>query len=63
MRKEISAIELQQKLSEFLDAVYKNGERLIVKQEDKPLAAIVPFQAYERMLKQQENTFSVLDSI
>lgn len=63
MRKEVSAMELQRKLSELLDGVYRNGDRLIVKRADKPLAAIVPIEAYEQMLKQQENNLSVLDRI
>ena len=63
MRKEVSEFELQRKLNEFLDGVYHNGDRLIVKQADKPLAAIVPIQVYERMFKQQEKSFSVLDKI
>ncbi len=63
MGKEISAIELQQKLSEFLDAVHQNGDRLIVKRADKPLAAIVPFRVYERVFNRQEDAFSVLDKI
>ena len=61
MRKEISAMELRGKLGELLDGVYRNGDRLIVKRANKPLAAIVPIEVYEQMLKQQEANFSVLD--
>ena len=63
MRKEVSDFELQKKLNEFLDRVYNNGDQLIVKQSDKPLAAIVPIQVYERLMKQREKAFSVLDRI
>ena len=63
MRKEVSAIELQRKLGELLDGVSRNGDRLIVKRANKPLAAIVPIEAYEQMLKQQEKNLSVLDRI
>ena len=63
MRKEISATELHQKLGELLDGVYHNGDRLIVKRADTPLAAIVPIEAYEEMLQQREQAFSVLDRI
>ena len=63
MRKEVSEFELQKKLNEFLDGVYNNGDQLIVKQPDKPLAAIVPIQVYERLMKQREKAFSVLDRI
>ncbi len=52
MKKEISEIELQRKLNEFLIGVYHNGDRLIVKHAEKPLAAIVPIQVYERLFKQ-----------
>ena len=63
MRKEISAAELHQKLGELLDGVYHNGDRLIVKRADTPLAAIVPIETYEEMLQQREQAFSVLDRI
>ena len=63
MRKEVSATELQQKLSELLDGVYRNGDRLIVKDVNKSLAAIVPIEAYEKMLQQREKHFSVLARI
>ena len=63
MRKEVSAIELQRKLGELLDGVSRNGDRLIVKRANKPLAAIVPIEAYEQMLKQQEKNLSVLGSV
>ncbi len=63
MRKEISTTELHQKLSELLDGVYRNGDRLIVKRANTPLAAIVPIDAYQEMLQQREQVFSVLDRI
>ena len=63
MRKEVSATELQQKLGELLDGVYRNGDRLIVKDANKSLAAIVPIEAYEEMLQQREKALSVLDRI
>ena len=63
MRKEVSTTELHQKLSELLDGVYRNGDRLIVKRADTPLAAIVPIEAYQEMVQQREQAFSVLDRI
>ena len=63
MRKEVSATELHQKLGELLDGVYHNGDRLIVKRADTPLAAIVPIEVYKEMFQQREQTFSVLDRI
>ena len=63
MRKEVSTTELHQKLGELLDSVYRNGDRLIVKRADTPLAAIVPIEAYQEMLQQREQAFSVLDRI
>ena len=63
MRKEISITELQGKLGELLDGVHHNGDRLIVKRANKPLAAIVPIETYEKMLQQRERAFSVLERI
>ena len=63
MRKEVSTTELHQKLGELLDRVYRNGDRLIVKRADTPLATIVPIEIYEDILQQREQAFSVLDRI
>lgn len=63
MRKEVSATELRWKFGELLNGVYHNGDRLIVKRANKPLAALVPIEVYEQMLKQREKAFSVLDRI
>lgn len=63
MKKEVSATELRRNFGEFLNGVYQNGDRLIVKRANKPLAAIVPIEVYEQMLKQREEAFSVLDRI
>ena len=63
MRKEVSTTELHQELGELLDGVYRNGDRLIVKRADTPLAAIIPIDAYQEMLQQREQAFSVLDRI
>ena len=63
MSKEVSTTELRGTLGELLDGVHRNGDRLIVKRANKPLAAIVPIEAYEDMLQQREKTFSVLDRI
>ena len=63
MRKEISMTELRGKLGELLDGVHHNGDSLIVKRANKPLAAIVPIEAYEKKLQQREEAFSVLERI
>ena len=63
MRKEVSTTELRGKLGELLDGVHRNGDRLIIKRANKPLAATVPIETYDAMLQQRENTFSVLDRI
>ena len=58
MHKEISITELRGKLGELLDGVHHNGDKLIVKRANKPLAAIVPLEGYEKMLQQREKAFS-----
>ncbi len=63
MKKEVSATELRRNFGEFLNGVYRNGDRLIVKRANKPLAAIVPIEVYEQMLKQREKDLSILDRI
>ena len=63
MSKEVSTVELQLKLNEFLDRVHHEGDRLIVKDDDKPLAAIVPIDIYERVFSQQKASFAILEKI
>ena len=63
MRKEVSATELHQKLSELLEGVHHNGDRLIVTRANAPFAAVVPIEVYEDMLQQREHAFSILDRI
>ena len=63
MPKEISITELRRELGELLDGVHHNGDRLIVKRANKPLAAIVPIETHEKMLQQREKAFSVLERI
>lgn len=63
MRKEVSAIEVQQKFVELLNGVYQNGDQLIIKNANKPLAVIIPIEIYDRLIKQREETFSALDRI
>ena len=63
MKKEVSAAEWHQRLGELLEGVYHNGDRLIVKRANTPLAAIVPIEVYEEMLQQREQAFSVLERI
>ena len=63
MGKEVSAIELQQKFVELLNGVYHNGDQLIIRNANKPLAAIIPIEIYDRLIKQREEAFFVLDRI
>ena len=63
MNKEVSTVELQLKLNEFLNKVHNKGDRLIVKDNDKPLAAIVPIDIYERVFSQQKASFAILEKI
>lgn len=63
MKKEVSTTELQVKLGELLEGIHRNGDKLIIKRANKPLAAIVPIEVYEEILQQRENAFSVLDRI
>ncbi|MYF56867.1 hypothetical protein F4225_14220 [Candidatus Poribacteria bacterium] len=36
---------------------------MIIKNANKPLAAIIPIEIYDRLIKQREEAFSVLDRI
>ncbi len=63
MSEEVSTVELQLKLNELLNRVHHKGDRLIVKDDEKHLAAIVPIDIYERIFTQQKPSFAILEKI
>ncbi len=63
MKREVSAMEARQKFDELLDMAYYRDEQIIIKREDKPMAAIISIQDYRQFLKQREQDFSVLDRV
>ena len=51
MKKTITLEEFKDKMDETLDAVHLHEERFVIVDEEKPFAALVPFQDFESWKK------------
>lgn len=54
--KRIGAREARNNFSDLIGLVYYNGETIVVERSGKPVAAIIPFDLYERIAT--ETTFA-----
>lgn len=63
MKKEINAMVARQKFGELLDHAYHRDNQFVITRANKPMAAIISFNAYQQFLKQRENDFTVLDRV
>lgn len=60
----MGAREARQKFSELLGRVHYGGETVILESSGKPMAAVIPLAAYEKMMEEREAQFQVFqDSI
>jgi len=63
MQKKITAIKARQNLGELLEEVYYKNDHFIITRRKKAMAAVIPVEEYERILKQRAKDFKVLDEI
>jgi len=63
MTKKVTAIKVRQNLGELLEEVYYRNDHFIVMRRQKAMAVIIPVDDYERLMKQREEAFSVIDEI
>ncbi len=63
MQKKITAIKARQNLGELLEEVYYKNDHFIITRREKAMAAVIPVEEYERILKQRAKDFKVLDEI
>lgn len=59
----MGAREARQKFSELLGRVHYGGDTVILESSGKPMAAVIPLAAYEKMMAQREADFAIVDKI
>lgn len=60
----MGAREARQKFSELLGRVRYGGETVILESSGKPMAAVIPLEAYEKMMEERDAQFQAFqDSI
>lgn len=63
MQKKITAIKARQNLGELLEEVYYKNDHFIITRRRKAMAAVIPVEEYQQLLRQREKDFAVLDEI
>jgi prevent-host-death family protein len=59
----IKATNARNKLSELLRSVRFGKEEVIIERFNKPMAALIPIETYERFIEERRIRFEVLDTI
>ena len=63
MLKKISAIKVRQNLGQVMNEVALKEDVYIVERAGKPLVAIIPIEQYQRLQKEREKFFQMVDEI
>ncbi len=63
MVKRVAALKARQQLGTILDEVRYRGTEVIVERGGRPVAVVVPVEAYERYRRLREQAFDRIDAI
>ena len=63
MPRHISSREARNRFADLMGMVRYGGEEVIVERSGRPVAAVIPLDTYERLVKQRREHFKVLDNI
>ncbi|MAF09926.1 hypothetical protein CMK11_05680 [Candidatus Poribacteria bacterium] len=63
MKQEITAIEARQRLGQLLDRAHYRSDEFVIKRAGKPMAAVIPMELYERLVRQRKEDFDALERI
>ena len=62
MKETVKTSQVRQRLGDLLDRVADRSDRFVIERRGKPLAALVPFESFQRMERAAElELLSVLD--
>jgi prevent-host-death family protein len=63
MAKRMSAKDARSKFSDLLGIVNYGGEEVIVERSGRPVAAVIPFPVYERLVAERKARFEVIERV
>ena len=63
MRREATAMNVRQNLGELLNQVQYRGDSIVVTKDGKPVAALVDYALYERILRLRESFADLTDKL
>jgi len=63
MRREATAMNVRQNLGELLNQVQYRGDSIVVTKDGKPVAALVDYALYERILRLRESFAALTDKL
>jgi PHD/YefM family antitoxin component YafN of YafNO toxin-antitoxin module len=63
MAKELSALTVRGSLGEILEKVFYNGEEYVIKRGNKPMAALIPVEAFEAYKRQRALDMAALNKV
>lgn len=63
MVKRVPALKARQQLGTLLDDVRYRGTEVIVERSGRPVAVVVPIEAYERYRRLREQAFDRIDAV
>jgi PHD/YefM family antitoxin component YafN of YafNO toxin-antitoxin module len=63
MAKELSALTVRGSLGEILEKVFYNREEYVIKRGNKPMAALIPVEAFEAFKRQRALDMAALDRV
>lgn len=59
----LAAEDASENLSALLCRVRHGGETVILEEAGKPMAAVIPLEQYEKMMREREARFAIIDKI
>ena len=63
MRREATAMNVRQNLGELLNQVQYRGDSIVVTKDGKPVAVLVDYALYERILRLRESFATLTDKL
>lgn len=62
-RVDVDTKAIRDRLGELLDQVRYRGDELVVHRRGKPMVAIIPYEAYERLREHRQQSLQVLRNL
>jgi prevent-host-death family protein len=63
MRRVVTAIAARNRLGELLEGVYHRGDEIVIERANKPMAVLVPLEAYEQIERRRAEARRRLEEV